>query len=340
MKLMKSCSNNIYFKLKSLELIGLSTVTKNFHHALHVSRAKSNLTSLMVNDTLCDDVSIISQHIQEFYKHLFLENEEEGGSLNFVQDLLQKVVTLEQNIDLVRPPLVGEIKQAIFAISAVSAPGPDGFGGSFFQSSWDIISHDISNAVSFFFTSALIPTGLNSNVVILIPKVAGASRVEDYRPIVLGNFLFKILTKIISTRIGPLLNHILSPSHYGFISGRRIQHCIVACSEIFQIINKGAGHIALKIDIRKVFDTMRWAFLLKVLDCLGFDHHFRKLINAILHSARLSISINGKLEGFFSCPRGVRQSDSLSTILFTIGEEVLAKMMEYRGVIPHIIPRG
>lgn len=96
--------------------------------------------------------------------------------------------------------------------------------------------------------------------------------------------------------------------------------------------------MALKIDVRKAFDTMRWEFLLHVLECLGFDGHFRELISSILKSARLSISINGKLEGFFACSRGVRQGDPLSPLLFSIGEEVLSRMMTYKGGIRWLQP--
>lgn len=189
---------------------------------------------------------------------------------------------------------------AIFYLSLTSAPGPDGFSGVFFQASWSSISHDIYNVVGFFFSTALIPAGLNSSILKLIPKFVGASKVEDYRPIVLGNFLFKIFTKILANRLGLLLSRTLLPAQYGFISGKKIQHCVAACSESFQCINKGSESMALKIDIKKAFDAMRWEFLLHVLECMGFEQHFRKLISSILHSARLSISINGKLEGNFS----------------------------------------
>lgn len=90
----------------------------------------------------------------------------------------------------------------------------------------------------------------------LIPKIHGALRVEDFRSIVLGNFLFKIFTKILSLRFDLLLKLWLSPSQYGFIPGKNIHHYIASASEGMQCINKGNGNMALKVDIRKAFDTM------------------------------------------------------------------------------------
>lgn len=192
-----------------------------FHRTLRASRAKSNLSSLMINGVLCEDTKIISTHIQDYYKELFADNGDEAP-LHHIRELMQRMIMLEQSRDLTRISSAEEVKKAIFSLSLTSAPGPDGFGGLFFQSSWDTISRDINNAVGFFFSTTLISAGLNSNIVTLIPKFMGASRVEDFRPIVLGNFLFKILSKILSTCLGPILNRILSHSQYGFVPGRKI----------------------------------------------------------------------------------------------------------------------
>lgn len=105
--------------------------------------------------------------------------------------------------------------------------------GAFYQAAWEFIREDVTNAFDFFFSTTIIPAGLNSNIVTLIPKIAGAARVKDFRPIVLGNFLFKIFTKIIAIRLGPMLRSLLSSSQYGFIPGKSIHHCVAASSEGF-----------------------------------------------------------------------------------------------------------
>lgn len=73
---------------------------------------------------------------------------------------------------------------------------------------------------------------------------------------------------------------------------------------------------------------------MKVLQAFGFNDKFCHWIYLILHSAKLSFSVNGKPVGFFSCRRGVRQGDPLSPLLFCLAEDVLS-----RG-ITHLVDTG
>lgn len=57
------------------------------------------------------------------------------------------------------------------------------------------MSADVCKAVMQFFSDGWLLPNLNSNVVVLIPTVANAEKIEQYRPIALANFQFKIITK-------------------------------------------------------------------------------------------------------------------------------------------------
>lgn len=48
----------------------------------------------------------------------------------------------------------------------------------------------------------------------------------------------------------------------------------------------------------------------------------------ILHSARLSVLVNGTAVGFFGCSRGVPQGDPLYPLLFCLAEEVLSRAIQ------------
>jgi hypothetical protein len=68
-----------------------------------------------------------------------------------------------------------------FSLSKDSAPGPDGFGGFFYQPYWDIIHKDVCNAVIELFSTGYLLPNWNANSLVLIPKVPNADIVDQYR---------------------------------------------------------------------------------------------------------------------------------------------------------------
>lgn len=65
-------------------------------------------------------------------------------------------------------------------------------------------------AVSQFFSSGWLLPNLNANLVVLIPKVAEAERIEQYSPIAHANFKFKITIKVLEDRLARIAPYIIS----------------------------------------------------------------------------------------------------------------------------------
>lgn len=51
---------------------------------------------------------------------------------------------------------------------------------------------------------------MNSNAVVLIPKFPEAEKIEDYRPIALANFQFKVITKVLADKLALVAPKIVS----------------------------------------------------------------------------------------------------------------------------------
>jgi hypothetical protein len=113
-----------------------------------------------------------------------------------------------------------------------------------------------------FFTSGWILPNFNSNTLVLIPKKENDDSVNDYRPIAIANFKFKLISKIIADRLASIMPAINSIQQRGFIKGRSIKDCICLTSEAINVLHKRSfgGNLAIKVDIAKAFDTLKWFF--------------------------------------------------------------------------------
>ncbi|CAH9109362.1 unnamed protein product [Cuscuta europaea] len=63
---------------------------------------------------------------------------------------------------------------------------------------------------------------MSSAMLVLIPKKDNPNTFSDFRPICLSNFLSKVCTKVLVTRLDSILPKIISKEHAGFMKQRDI----------------------------------------------------------------------------------------------------------------------
>ncbi|KAL2235453.1 UNVERIFIED_CONTAM: putative mitochondrial protein [Sesamum indicum] len=223
------------------------------------------------------------------------------------------------------PPSADDVKQAVFDIADDKAPGPDGYSSRFFKAAWPVVGEEVTRAVLDFFSTGKLLKQVNSTILALIPKVHTPMSVNDFRPISCCNVLYKIIAKLLVQKISVLLDKIVSPCQTAFIPGRSIGDNIMLAQELFSRYNQMRlpPRCALKVDIRKAYDTVEWDFLLAVLQLFGFPPTFTRWIEECVSTTSFSIGLNGKPHGFFAGARGLRQGDPLSPYLFVLVMEAL-----------------
>ncbi|KAL0295386.1 UNVERIFIED_CONTAM: Transposon TX1 uncharacterized protein [Sesamum calycinum] len=250
--------------------------------------------------------------------------------LRYLRPWARHILTEDEARAIIRPVTTEEVKIAFFDIEEDKAPGPDGFSSGFFKAAWPVVGEEVSSAIIDFFKTGRLLKQLNATLLTLIPKVRTPHSVAEFRPISCCNVIYKVITKILVSRIRESLDLLISPSQNAFVPGRLISDNVLLAQELFSGYNQCRlpPRCALKVDLRKAYDTVEWDFLIATLQMFGFPATFIRWIEECVTSAHYSVVVNGGVHGFFAGARGLRQGDPMSPYLFVLVMEVLHMILQ------------
>lgn len=207
--------------------------------------------------------SQIANTISFYYLNLFKATT--CADLNIVEEALQRRISDEMNQYLVEIPRDEDIMEAVFSIHADKAPDPDGFSAGFYHSFWDIIKQDVYRDIRNIFVTSTLHLRQNEAHVRLIPKGTKPRKVSDYRPIALCTTHYKIIAKIFTKRLQPLLDKLIFKHQSAFVPNRAIMDKVLITHEVLHFLRTSRAKVrccmAIKTDISKAYDQIEWSFL-------------------------------------------------------------------------------
>jgi hypothetical protein len=223
-----------------------------------------------------------------------------------------------------------EILVVLKGFSKDKSLGPDGWMVELFLSFFDLVGDDLLEAVEESRRSGEVNKSLNSTFLVLIPKVNKPSTFGDFRPIALCNLIYKIISKLLASRIKLILSRSLSGEQLGFLKGRQILDAVGTTQECLHSIKvKNLKEIILKLDLQKAYDCVNWDFLRMILLQSGFGLLITNWIMSCVSSTSFAVLINGKTTPFFQSGRGLRQGCPLSPLLFILVMEGLSLLLKH-----------
>jgi len=283
--------------------------TRFFHKLANFNRNKKHIWSIkQENDGIIRGQEALKSTTASYFELLFKSSSEQHlPDKVSTASLYTNMLSAVEADDLFKPVTLSELKTTLSLLKKEKSPGPDGWTTEFFSHFFDLVGSDLLLMVEDARITGKISSSLNSTFLLLIPKTDQPSSFNDFRPISLCNLTYKLIAKVISTRIKPVLERSLSSEQLGFLKGRRIHDAIgVAHESIHNIYQKKQKALIMKIDLKKAFDNVDWDYLRIILISVGFGINLTNWMMSCVTSTNLSVLINGEASRFFKSEKGLR----------------------------------
>lgn len=102
--------------------------------------------------------------------------------------------------------------------------------------------------------------GLNHTFIDLIPKKNLAITVADFHPISLCNFIYKLISDVITNMLKLILLFLISETPSAFIPRRQIFYNLLIAYKLVHFLKRRNirkwGYMSIKLDMSKIYDRV------------------------------------------------------------------------------------
>lgn len=203
----------------------------------------------------------------------------------------------------------------------------------FFLGFLELIGEDLLQVIKESCSEGYIHPPINATFIALIPKSNNLGSLDEYRHISLCNYLYKIISKVITRQLKDILSNRISGEQFGFLAGIQIHEAIgVAQEGLHSLKSRRLKGVVIKLDLSKAYDRVNWIYLRLLLTHLGFAVSFIRWVMSCVTSISFVVLINGATSPFFSLRRGLHQGCPLSPLLFLLVVESLSHFLDHAKI--------
>ena len=193
---------------------------------VNLERQRANnkkMNSLLTEDgPLVETQDEILKETTNFYKRLYTSEKTDDLAQDYLLNNLKQTLTDEDKDSIEGEITLDEILTAIKSLANEKSPGCDGLTAEFYKTFCNVIGNDLVEVINNGFQKGELSITMRRGVIVLIPKGGEKTLLKNWRPISLLNYDYKIITKVLTSRLRDILPKIIHPNQKCGIKGRSI----------------------------------------------------------------------------------------------------------------------
>jgi hypothetical protein len=335
---------------KKFEVLNDEKMTAHFSSMAKVSKQDCAISEI------CNDLEIEfpttelrSSYIKNYFGEVYKKPEGEqllpDSISNFLGDTANNNVvqnsklTEDERSELDLPITLLELEQSINSANMKSAPGPDGITNPFIKHFWGLFRVPLLKYANACFASGNLTDNFRRARIRLIPKKGNKKLLKNWRPISLLNCFYKIISRVISTRLKKYMDKLTPTAQKGYSTTRQCQEVLISVIDAIAFCkNEKKRGAVLSLDIRKAFDTVSHQFMSQVFDFFNFGPNIKKWLILLGTNRQACIILEDELcTDYFDLERGNAQGDNISPFTFNLCYQILLFKLQFDLQIASIV---
>ena len=227
------------------------------------------------------------------------------------------------------------LHEAVKSAPRGKRPGSDGlpfeFYTAFFKEVGPLLVAAAHEAFADEASDAPLSSSQRLGLIVRVYKGGGKprDRCESYRPITLLNCDYKLIARVLASRLNGPANDILAVTQTAFVPGRDIVDNVLFHLEEVDWLESGPAQeqrqgCLVFLDFEKAYDRADRGWLMRCLQHFGFGAGCRRWVQVLLAGTGAQVLINGFRSRRFAMTSGMAQGSPLSPLLFNICQQPLA----------------
>ena len=258
----------------------------------------------------------IMERIEEFYSELYDSDQ---------------AVTIQTDSEEVPPIMALEVEASLRKMKNGKEAGKDQVNIETLKAGDETIAKQLAKLYTKCITERRIPkTRKEANMVIFFKK-GNRKDIKNYRPISLLSNMYKLFTKIITSRLEKKLDENQPSEQAGFRSKYSTTDHIHAINEFKEKCREYNIPLCVAfVDYEKAFDSVQTHAILTSLQEQGIEDVYIEILKDIYTDSSVTVHLHKESEKI-RIKRGVRQGDTISPKLFTATLESIFRRLNWEN---------